>query len=216
MKRLAFLLIVLFAMSSCCTMKIHQGDLLFQDLRCGPLCDAIDQATYGYNGYNINHMGIVVRRGMRKYVLEAYKKVQLTPLHKFLYRSTDENGRPLVIVGRLKPQYRYLLPKAIDYGLSLVGKPYDSVFVLNNGAYYCSELIYEMFKHANNGKDFFPVYPMNFKSLKTGQIPQVWKQYFAKYNMYVPQYQMGCNPADYSRSKKIQIVAQCGKMRKTK
>ena len=36
----------------------ESGDLLFQDLDCGPLCDAIEEVTTGYDGANFSHVGI--------------------------------------------------------------------------------------------------------------------------------------------------------------
>ncbi|MHC4724324.1 MAG: hypothetical protein ACYS9V_08765 [Planctomycetota bacterium] len=36
-----------------------EGDLLFQDLDCGPLCDAIEKVTTGYQGSNFSHVGIL-------------------------------------------------------------------------------------------------------------------------------------------------------------
>ncbi len=195
---------------------IRQGDLLFQQLGCGPLCDAIEEATCGYRGYKISHVGIVVVKDGKKYVLEAYGQVRLTPLEGFLDRSTDEKARPRVIVARLRPQYRSLIMHALDYGMGQIGKPYDDVFVLNDSAFYCSELIYWIFKYANNGRDFFPVYPMNFRSLADGKMPQVWQEYFRSRGLSVPQGQPGCNPADYSRSKYLRIIAVLGRLNRQK
>jgi len=41
---------------------LQPGDLLFQDLDCGPLCDAIEKVTTGYQGANFSHVGIVARQ----------------------------------------------------------------------------------------------------------------------------------------------------------
>ena len=38
---------------------LQPGDLLFQDLDCGPFCDAIEKATKGYQGTNLSHVGVV-------------------------------------------------------------------------------------------------------------------------------------------------------------
>ncbi len=194
---------------------IKQGDLLFQQLQCGPMCEAIEDATDGYNHYRISHVGIVVDSAGKPYVLEAYGHVRLTPIDSFLYRSLDSRGRPRVIVERLRRPYRNLIPKAIKYGKTLVGKPYDTVFSLANDAYYCSELIYYMFRYSY-GKDFFPVHPMNFRSLADGHMPQVWIDYFAAMGMKVPQDSLGCNPADYSRSRYLKVLYILGRIDKNK
>ena len=35
------------------------GDIIFQDLDCGPPCDAIEAVTSGYNGAQLSHCGII-------------------------------------------------------------------------------------------------------------------------------------------------------------
>ncbi len=194
---------------------VRQGDFLFQQLQCGPLCEAIEEATFGYKHYRISHVGIVVDSAGEKYVLEAYGSVRLTPLDDFLRRSVDSKGMPKVLVARLRRPYQSMLPQAIEYGMSLVGKPYDTVFSLSNDAYYCSELVYFMFRHAF-GSDFFHVYPMNFYSLADGHMPQVWVEYFGQMGMSVPQDSLGCNPADYSRSRYLKVLYLLGRIDKNK
>ncbi len=194
---------------------VREGDLLFQQLRCGPLCEAIEDATDGYHHFRISHVGIVVDSAGSKYVLEAYGSVRLTPLDTFLMRSVDSHGRPKVIVARLKAKYHNYLPAALNYGLSLVGRPYDTVFSLDNEAYYCSELIYFMFSQSGaNG--LFHVYPMNFRSLYDGTMPRVWVDYFNKMGVDIPQGKLGCNPAQYSRSKSLKVLYILGKIDKNK
>ena len=55
-----FILIAsLFAMWSCKAYKPQTGDLLFQDMDCGPMCDAIEAVTQGAEGAKFSHIGIV-------------------------------------------------------------------------------------------------------------------------------------------------------------
>ena len=58
--------------------------------------------------------------------------VTITCLDSFLMRSSDQNYNPKVLVGRLKSQYRYSIPSAINFLLSKIGDKYDEEFVLNN------------------------------------------------------------------------------------
>ena len=39
--------------------------------------------------------------------------------------------------------------------INQVGAPYDEPFLLNNGKWYCSELLYEGYKAANDGNEVF-------------------------------------------------------------
>jgi len=178
--------------------RLHSGDLIFQDLDC-PLCEAIENATEGYRGKPVSHMGIVYRRGDSLYVLEAYDKVRLTPWDTFIRRS------PKIMIGRLKRPYRKYISEALRRGLNLRGKPYDDEFRLHNGKYYCSELVYEVFRD-EEGKPLFFLEPMNFNNLKTGRPDSAWIEYFKTLHKKIPQGEPGCNPASYSRSSLLKIL----------
>lgn len=187
---------------------LHSGDLLFQDLDCGELCDAIEAVTQGYNGYNFSHVGIVSKKGQDDIcVIEAVSAgVVATDISTFLNRSMDKNGRPKVIVGRLKESFRDLVPEALNNAVELKGKPYDKVFAVDNNSYYCSELIYEIFLRANSNRPLFELQPMTFKDPATGETLGVWKEYFADLKEPVPEGELGVNPGGISRSLLLDIV----------
>ena len=184
------------------------GDLLFQDLDCGDICDAIETVTTGFDGANFSHVGIVARDSSnRVIVIEAMSGgVQAVPLNNFLDRSFDAHGRPKVAAGRLKKPYRNLIPPALKQARELKGKPYDKLFVIGNDAYYCSELIYEIFLRANNNKPIFTLHPMTSKDPQTQVILPVWRDYFTKLGAAVPEGQPGINPGGISRSPFLTIV----------
>ncbi|MHC4186941.1 MAG: YiiX/YebB-like N1pC/P60 family cysteine hydrolase [Planctomycetota bacterium] len=189
-----------------------EGDLLFQDLDCGPLCDAIEKVTTGYQDLDFSHVGIIARNSSGNLVvIEAVSSgVETTDLEDFMQRSFDQRGRPKVIVGRLKEPYKHLIPLAIENGFALEGKPYDKVFALNNDAYYCSELIYQIFWEANNNNPLFTLQPMTFKDPETGKILNVWEDYFSRLDTPVPQGREGLNPGSISCSSVLDIVYQYG------
>ncbi|MFQ6034288.1 MAG: YiiX/YebB-like N1pC/P60 family cysteine hydrolase [Sedimentisphaerales bacterium] len=216
---LLLLLIILVVLG--CTQNISKqehhfalrpGDLLFQDLDCGPLCDAIEKVTTGFGGANFSHVGIVAKDDDGNFVvIEAVRSgVEVTPLQTFLRRSTDAKGRPKVVVGRLKEPYRYLIPSALKEALALKGKPYDKVFAIDNDAYYCSELIYEMFLLANDNKPVFKLQPMTFKDSNTRKTLAVWQEYFSKLGVSIPEGQPGINPGGISRSPVLTIIHKYG------
>jgi len=189
------------------------GDLLFKDVDCGPLCDAIEEVTTGYQGANLSHVGIAARDETgRIVVLEAVSKgVVATDLQTFLNRGTDLNSPPKVIVGRLKKPYRHLIPVAIKGAVALKGKHYDKAFAIDNDAYYCSELIWEIFRRANDGKPVFTLEPMTFNDPKTGQTLPAWQEYFSKLGIDIPQGKPGINPGGISRSPMLAIVYSYGR-----
>jgi uncharacterized protein YycO len=188
--------------------SLRPGDLLFSDSDCGPLCDAIEKVTKGYQGANLSHVGITANAANnRMIVIEAASKGVVTvDLQEFLNRNTDANGLPRIIVGRLKKPYRHLIPAAIKEAENLKGRPYDKKFEIGNDKYYCSELIYEIFRKANYGRPIFELKPMTFSDPQTGRILPVWRQYFAALGIDVPEGKLGINPGSISRSPVLDII----------
>ncbi len=216
MKRLRALLIVCLLAGGCrpdvscksSAFVLQEGDLLFQDSDCGPLCDAIKKVTTGYKGAKFTHIGIVAKDSNDNFVvIEAVRSgVRTTPLKGFLDKSLDAEDRPKVVAGRLKHPFRRLIPSAIKEAMALKGKPYDKGFVIGNDAYYCSELVYEAFLRANGNKPVFVLEPMTFKDPGTGKIMPAWSEYFSKLGVDVPEGQPGINPGGISRSQVLDIV----------
>jgi len=192
--------------------QLKPGDLLFQDLDCGPFCDAVEKVTTGYKGAKFSHVAMAIydKNGNISVIEAVSKGVCITPLNEFLSKSHDINNNPKVMVGRLKPKYSRLIPKATEEALKLTGRPYDDVFCINNNEYYCSELIYDIFKKANNGKAIFDLYPMTFKDPETGKTFTAWTDYFNDLKKPIPEGELGNGPASISLSKKIKIIHMYG------
>lgn len=182
--------------------QLQDGDLVFQDMDCGPLCDAIEAVTDGYGGRDFSHMGMVYHRNDTLYIAEAAgKAVRLTPLAKFA-----QNTKKPMLVMRLKKEYTSRIPAAIDFSLKQLGVPYDSEYVYNNGAYYCSELIYDAFLFANGNKPFFTLYPMTYKEPGTNTFFPAWAKYYKAIGKPIPEGLPGCNPGGVSKSDKLTVV----------
>jgi hypothetical protein len=204
-----------FTLPASCQQKfrLQNGDLLFQDLDCGEMCEAIESVTTGYKNSDFSHVGIVkVNPDGEILVLEAIgPDVHFTPLENFLNRQLDAVKKPKVAVGRLRKPYQHLVPAALISGEKLLHKPYDDVFALNNDAYYCSELVYQIFKSANQGQEIFPLYPMTYIAPGTDNIMPLWVEYFQKLQARVPQNDPGLNPGGISCSNKLKIYFPYGK-----
>ena len=188
--------------------QYQNGDLLFQDLDCGPLCEAIEAVTPGLDNRHFSHVGIVYKPGDSVYVIEAYgKDVHITSINQFLERQLDEKQQPKVVVGRIKTAYQKLNPRAVGFALKQINKPYDDNFVSDNGKYYCSELVFEAYKDANNGFPFFNTYPMSFKDPKSKKTLTVWKQYFKALDQKIPEGKSGSSPGTIATNDNVEIVA---------
>ena len=110
---------------------VKEGDVIFQTTqsRQSPL---IQLATRS----KISHCGIVVMRNGKPYVLETLSTLKLTPLDKFVARS--KGGKYW-----LKRSDKENIKIKYDHYL---GKSYDVAFRLDNDIYYCSELVYDIYK----------------------------------------------------------------------
>lgn len=184
---------------------IQTGDILFQTSRSrGSFVKAIQNVTSSMDDLNFSHVGVAYKEDSLIYVLEASPMggVVKTPLKKFLKQSFLVNGKPLVVVKRLKNKYRYTIPAAIERIESLYGKKYDYVFSPYNDEYYCSELIYLAFLD-KKGRSLFKAAPMTFKDKDTGKTNPYWLEHFERHKTPVPEGVIGTNPGDMSKSKKL-------------
>lgn len=216
LKKFTFIITACFNIVYASDFTPQVGDLLFQDLDCGTLCNGINNVTHGINNTYMSHVAIIYSIDNNLVmVAEANSKgVTLEPLSKFLKSSRDKNGRPMVIEERLKPQYQALIPGALAFIKDNLGKPYNATFIPNdNKSFYCSELIYKSFQAANNNKPVFKTHAMDFNNPKTGKIENSWQEYFNNLHTKAPEGMIGTNPGMMSRDDKLIIVHQYGQLR---
>lgn len=186
---------------------LQAGDLLFQNLKCGALCDAINAVTYGVAGKQFSHCAMVVKINDTLKVVEAIgSKVQTNSLYIFFKRSGDTGFVKNITIARLKNEYKKFIPLASSFAIMQVGKPYDDEFLMTSDKLYCSELLYNAYKEANASKDFFTLAPMTFKDPKTNQYFPAWIDYYKDLQKPIPEGKLGINPGLISRSKKIKVL----------
>jgi hypothetical protein len=190
---------------SCAKQSFQVGDIFFQDLDCGPPCQAIEAVTSGYQGAQLSHCAIITSVGTSNHdtiLTEAIgETVTQTTLHDFLNRSNK------VFVGRLIDEYQYMIPDAITYiQTDLNGKPYDYIFDITDDTYYCSEIIYEGLKKADNTQELFSLKPMTFNEPGTDMPFVHWVDYYEDLGHPIPEGALGLNPGRMSRSDAIDII----------
>ena len=208
---LCFSLLLLFSACKDKGFQLQKGDFLFQDIDCGPLCDAIETVTTGKDGAHFSHIALVVETGDSTLLIEAISEgVKLTNLESFLSRSSDYNSLPKVWVGRLKPEFSNAIPQAIKNAKTFMEFPYDEVFLPKNDKLYCSELIALAFNKAMGDQSFFPLVPMTFIDPSNGKTFPVWEDYYSKLGIAVPEGVPGINHGAIYLSDKIEIVYKYG------
>lgn len=110
---------------------LKEGDIVFQTSK-SPQSKYIIAATKS----QWSHCGIIIEKPNGLYVLEAISPVSLTP-----YQQWVERGR-----GKRVGVKRYTEdPIKIKYSKYL-GKRYDKAFKFGNNQWYCSELVYDIYK----------------------------------------------------------------------
>ena len=168
--------------------SLRSGDLLFVSDSTG-MGQAVQESTGRYS-----HVAIVERRGDSLYVVDATPAngVARRPLGQLL-----EEGMPVDVYRQKAPfDTVALMARACEQ----IGKPYDNAFLPDNGALYCSELIYECYRHfADSDTHLFEAKPMNWRD-KEGRLPEYWQKHFAELGMPVPEGVPGTNPNDLSKS----------------
>lgn len=114
--------------------KPQHGDVIFH------VSKSTQSAAIKFGTWSrYSHCGIIIMKNGKPFVLEAENGVELTPMSKWLKRGRMWDHYRVM---RLKDEQKLSLP------YSLGGK-YDRAFRFNNGRYYCSELVWELYKKNN-------------------------------------------------------------------
>lgn len=167
---------------------VREGDVIFQtsQSRQSPL---IQIGTRSH----ITHCGIVVIKDGKPYVLETLKTLVLTPLDKFIARGKDG---------------KYWLKRSDRENIKIkyahyLGKPYDSSFSFDNNIYYCSELVYDIYKNQLGIELCEPQQVQDYLILCIDKLPVI-KREMARRGITAEQYAVA--PVDIFESKYLNSV----------
>ena len=189
--------------------KLKQGDLLFQNTGTDTIDNAIKEVTATSMAKNYSHVGMAMKKEGQWFVLEAIPKEGIcqTSLTKFLNRNKNKFNKSQTTVARLDPYYQPYISKAIEYGIERIDTPYDEIFLWDDDAYYCSELVYKMFSTQEIPRDSIPflTHPMTFND-NTGNPMSSWVSYYKERKHEIPEGIEGTNPNLMASSPNIKFV----------
>lgn len=183
---------------------LENGDLLFVTAKETGLSGAINNVTQKQKSASFDHIGILEKNNTGSFVLHAAPKggSQKQSLKEFLKDQADDGQQ--VVVYRLKPQYKNTIPAAISKANSMLGKPYNFNYILDESSYYCSDFIERAFRE----NQIFRLEPMTFTDPKTGKTNLFWEEFYRKKNLKVPEGEPGCNPNGLAASDKLERVME--------
>lgn len=182
--------------------QLKNGDLLFVTAKESGLSGAINNVTQKQKTASFDHIGILEKQGNRMFVLHAAPKggSQKQNLNDFV-KDQKEEGQE-VVVYRLKSEYQKAIPEAVKKANSMLGKPYNFNYILDEKSYYCSDFVERAFRKEN----IFKLEPMTFIDPKTGKTNTFWEEFYTRKNLKVPEGEPGCNPNGLAGSDKLERI----------
>ena len=202
--RRLLLIIACAAGALCCpaqtigTEALRCADLLFVAPWQG---NAITAVTQGYDNLGIDHVAMCLNTKKDTIrILESVPErgVRTLPLDSFITLHRED----VIVVGRINMPFdtAATLQHALDY----CGQAYDSLYLPDNEAVYCSELVLNSYVDSLGQPLFSPI-GMTFRTTE-GSIAPYWQQLYARHGMDVPEGKPGSNPGELSRRQQIDIL----------
>ena len=165
--------------------SLSTGDLLFHVVEKG---NAITDVTPGM----IDHVAIVLSKDS---VIEAVGSgVKTTPLDSL----RQQEG--YYIIGKVRGADPIL---SVANARRYLGRPYDRLYLPDNDAIYCSELVLFSMVDKEGHRLLSPI-PMSFHDA-SGRITPYWQQFYKEQGMEVPEGWPGSNPGELSKRKIVRI-----------
>ncbi len=206
MKRMIFAVLAAGVLLAACSPAerdaVRSGDLVFvsipedYDLNADSMSSAIAASTSDGAAQMKIHVAILEVQGDSTWIIDATIKhgVDRHPLDTFLADFTLRDGSlPLLEVMRTDADAAQTA-QFVENAKAYLGQPYDVHFLPDNGAMYCSELVYNAYV-TSGGEHLFSEVPMNWRD-ESGEIPVYWQELFGLLGEEVPQGVPGTNPQE--------------------
>ncbi|WP_257201878.1 YiiX/YebB-like N1pC/P60 family cysteine hydrolase [Bradyrhizobium sp. WBOS04] len=133
------------------------------------LSAAIDDATGKQGAPSFDHVALVASTPKGWEVLHADEKgSRRQSLVEFRQEARAKQRQ--IVVYRLHAPQQAAIKDAVATARTMLGKPYNTSYVLNEDSYYCSDFIERAFR----AHHVFALQPMNFRNPQTVEIAQHW------------------------------------------
>ncbi len=191
---------------------LRTGDLVFvqipsdYDLEDDSMAGAISASTAGGDSLMTIHVAILEVQGDSTWIIDATLAhgVDRHPLDTLLSDFTLKDGSLPVFVVKRPLVSEDEARRDVENAKQFLGQPYDVHFLPDNGAMYCSELVWYSYLK-EDGTHLFEQYPMNFLD-SGGEMPVYWTELFALLGEEVPQGVMGTNPQRMFLSPSLSLI----------
>lgn len=181
------------------TKNLKNGDLIFVTAEKENLSGAINRVTQRDKKSSFDHIGLLEIAQDSIFILHASSKYGSIRQNLQDFYTSQKNSQNNLVIYRLRKGNHETIPEAIKTAKTMLGKPYNWSYILNENSYYCSDFIERAFREFQ----IFNLEPMTFINPSTGQIDTFWKDFYSKQGLEVPEGELGCNPNGLAASEKL-------------
>jgi hypothetical protein len=203
-QKIFFSILVLLLSQLCFAQKVEtknlkNGDLIFVEAEQENLSGAINRVTQRDKKNSFDHIALLEVAQDSIFVLHASSKLGSIRQNLQDFYTSQKKTQNNLVIYRLKKGNLKAIPLAIKIAKSMLGKPYNWSYILNENSYYCSDFIERAFRKFK----IFTLEPMTFINPATGQIDTFWKDFYNKQGLEVPEGVLGCNPNGLAASENL-------------
>jgi len=183
-------------------LELRNGDLIFVGAQEENLSGAINRVTQKSENVSFDHVGIIEIKKDSVLIIHANTRSGSVrePLDSLVFRKNSTSKKYAIY--RLNDTHQSSIDQAIKISKTLLGKPYNWSYILNDSSLYCSDFVERAFRHDS----IFKLEPMTFKNPETGNTDPFWIDFYANLGIDVPEGKLGCNPNGLAANPKLIFI----------
>lgn len=189
-----FYLILFLSCSHTYAIQLQTGDIIFHTSK-STQSQVIQLATHS----PYSHMGMVVNKNGKLWVLEAIQPVKYTAFQAWVKRGV---GQKYVVKRLHKVLNAQQQAALVQHAEKYLGKPYDIYFEWDDQAIYCSEIVWKAYKHAL-GIELAPLARLKDFDLTHNKVKSLMQQ---RYGQRIPLQEQVISPKALFDSKLLKTI----------